>query len=1191
MGGDDNSPQCLLPPSINDTQPASSSPSSGAHVRLVHTPILFLVCFHKALRAELENLRHVTSAALESASRDRQGRDFVLQLLRRFEFLKLAYKYHCSAEDEIIFLALDGRTKNVASTYSLEHRTIDGLFDSIFNRLDALLDENGNISKQFQELVFCIGTLQAFICQHMLKEEEQVFPLILQQFSAEEQASLVWQFMCSIPLVLLEDLLPWMMSFLPPDEQEEVIHCIKEIVPDEKSLQEVVLSWLASNEQVTFEANNKAGGAQHTGESADLKKLLKSHSPKRFFEENRSSIKANCVHSEVGYNPVDGLHLWHAAIMKDLTRILEELYQLRSSSSFLSLDSIVVQLKFFADVLAFYSSALEKLFHPVLNELFNSCLYPSSEQFPNEIHVEGLQRLLYCTPENGTPLCKFVEKLCWELESFVVGINKHFAFQETKVFPIVRMNCSHEMQQQLLYVSLHILPLGLLKCTTTWFSACLSEDESRSILSSLKQGDSLVNKSFASLLHEWFRIGHSGKTSVEKFRKDLQQIFKSRCTSLSKQFYDTTGSSSLSSNVQPCEGSNTRLIAPISSDKGKNSMPYSSGTNIHIYFPGTMKTSHHLPESLSGENLLGYDLHEPKPVDLIFFFHKALKKDLEYLVFGSAQLAENVAFLTDFCRRFHLIQFLYQIHSEAEDEVAFPALEAKGKLQNISHSYTMDHKLEVEHFNKISLILDEMSQLDVSASKVESNTVDQKMLQHHQLCMRLHDMCKSMCYLLTEHIHREEVELWPLFKECFSIKEQEKIVGCILGRTEAKILQDMLPWLMESLTPEEQQAMMSLWRQVTRNTMFDEWLKEWWEGYDAAKVVEESNVPPPSLTADPLEIVCTYLCGSGEQEGSVCYKSINCSDKDSPAVNTKPFENSDVDEKPKDSDSNRCIYTDTEYVRPCAKGDKKRCQEVENATNQINDPVQLFQASQKSKYCECLLTLGQEDLEAAIRKISRDSSLDPQKKSHMIQNLLMRRSITEMMCMKCLKIQPVGSTCSTASCSNISMARYFCRICKIFDDERVIYHCPYCNLCRLGKGLGIDYFHCMTCNACMSRLLMKHTCREKLFMDNCPICNEDIFTSTLPVKSLPCGHLMHSTCFEAYTCTNYTCPICGKSLGDMQVYFKMLDAFLAEEKTPNEYSGQTQVILCNDCEKKGTAPFHWLYHKCSSCGSYNTRIL
>lgn len=67
----------------------------------------------------------------------------------------------------------------------------------------------------------------------------QVFPLLLQQFSPKEQASLVWQYMCSIPVVLLEDLLPWMISSLQNDEEEEVIRCIKEIVPDEKHLQEV----------------------------------------------------------------------------------------------------------------------------------------------------------------------------------------------------------------------------------------------------------------------------------------------------------------------------------------------------------------------------------------------------------------------------------------------------------------------------------------------------------------------------------------------------------------------------------------------------------------------------------------------------------------------------------------------------------------------------------------------------------------------------------------------------------------------------------------------------------------------------------------------------------------------------------------------------------------------------------------
>ncbi|CAN6901227.1 unnamed protein product, partial [Brassica oleracea] len=156
---------------------------------------------------------------------------------------------------------------------------------------------------------------------------------------------------------------------------------------------------------------------------------------------------------------------------------------------------------------------------------------------------------------------------------------------------------------------------------------------------------------------------------------------------------------------------------------------------------------------------------------------------------------------------------------------------------------------------------------------------------------------------------------------------------------------------------------------------------------------------------------------------------------------------------------------------------------------------------------------------------------------------------------------------------------------------REIYHCPYCNLCRLGKGLGIEYFHCMKCNACMSRTLVEHVCREKCLEDNCPICHEYIFTSNSPAKALPCGHVMHSACFQEYTCSHYTCPICSKSLGDMKVYFRMLDALLAEQKMPDEYLNQTQVILCNDCGRKGNAPYHWLYHKCSCCASYNTRLL
>lgn len=62
---------------------------------------------------------------------------------------------------------------------------------------------------------------------------------MVKEFSREEQVSLVWQFLCSVPIMLLEDMLPWMISFLSPKERAHVILCIKDAVPKEEPLQEV----------------------------------------------------------------------------------------------------------------------------------------------------------------------------------------------------------------------------------------------------------------------------------------------------------------------------------------------------------------------------------------------------------------------------------------------------------------------------------------------------------------------------------------------------------------------------------------------------------------------------------------------------------------------------------------------------------------------------------------------------------------------------------------------------------------------------------------------------------------------------------------------------------------------------------------------------------------------------------------
>uniref|UniRef100_A0A7S1XFH7 RING finger and CHY zinc finger domain-containing protein 1 n=1 Tax=Compsopogon caeruleus TaxID=31354 RepID=A0A7S1XFH7_9RHOD len=202
-----------------------------------------------------------------------------------------------------------------------------------------------------------------------------------------------------------------------------------------------------------------------------------------------------------------------------------------------------------------------------------------------------------------------------------------------------------------------------------------------------------------------------------------------------------------------------------------------------------------------------------------------------------------------------------------------------------------------------------------------------------------------------------------------------------------------------------------------------------------------------------------------------------------------------------------------------------------------------------------------------------------------------RFSTEEVMCMICLEVQPVSRSCR--HCGE-EFARYFCGVCKLYDNEpgKHIYHCKDCGICRLGKGVGIDNYHCTKCNACVALVSKeKHRCLERSLEVDCPVCNMFLFTSVLPVIFMPCGHTIHSHCYEEYTKRNFTCPICAKSLADMSQLYHRIDETLAEEERPPELVGTETLILCNDCGAKSKAPSHYIYHKCRMCFSYNTRVL
>lgn len=81
---------------------------------------------------------------------------------------------------------------------------------------------------------------------------------------------------------------------------------------------------------------------------------------------------------------------------------------------------------------------------------------------------------------------------------------------------------------------------------------------------------------------------------------------------------------------------------------------------------------------------------------------------------------------------------------------------------------------------------------------------------------------------------------------------------------------------------------------------------------------------------------------------------------------------------------------------------------------------------------------------------------------------LIRRKTENMLCMLCWLPQPAAQYCR--GCDERA-ASYFCEVCKLWDNDssKSIYHCNDCGICRIGQGIGKDFYHCKVCRS-MSQL-------------------------------------------------------------------------------------------------------------------------
>lgn len=204
-------------------------------------PIKFFYShLHDAIRSELQTL----SNSVLSLEPCEDLAKHLCHLKDRYRFLGQIYKYHSSVEDEVVYPALDSKVRNVTLAYSVEHEDEEQLFVQLSQLISKALQETGKEQAITIRLLACkVEEIHTTLRKHLAKEEEQLLPLLLRHFSFGEQAELVAQFLCCIPLSTVQQVLAWLKSTMPLKQQAGLQYHVGRVVSD-SLLQQLLVAWL-----------------------------------------------------------------------------------------------------------------------------------------------------------------------------------------------------------------------------------------------------------------------------------------------------------------------------------------------------------------------------------------------------------------------------------------------------------------------------------------------------------------------------------------------------------------------------------------------------------------------------------------------------------------------------------------------------------------------------------------------------------------------------------------------------------------------------------------------------------------------------------------------------------------------------------------------------------------------------------
>lgn len=180
-------------------------------------PIDVVICLHKAFRSDMSE---IDDAAYEAAS----GNGDLSLVVARLRFFSEMLRLHGEAEDEFMNPALDKVAPDVARAYFLDHRELETMIEGL-----AQIAAASNPLDTTRATV----ALSTHLRIHLDKEEEHLFPILVERTSPDEQAAIVRKMAQRIPQPLVPSLIRWWFPLLTTDDREFMARAYMNLMPEQ----------------------------------------------------------------------------------------------------------------------------------------------------------------------------------------------------------------------------------------------------------------------------------------------------------------------------------------------------------------------------------------------------------------------------------------------------------------------------------------------------------------------------------------------------------------------------------------------------------------------------------------------------------------------------------------------------------------------------------------------------------------------------------------------------------------------------------------------------------------------------------------------------------------------------------------------------------------------------------------------